>query len=273
MSLRASLLALVLILPGMESTQAQLSRLSGIKIPNLNRSSSSSRADVIVPQVIRAVQGVQNSRRWTPSRPVVDPITVVRPPVKKCPPQTIVPVRPSPITPPPPPAVAPSPEEAKLIGVRALVAKAKELFAAKQYQQAGRVLDQVIKLVPEDADAWQFRSLTHFAQQDYDRAAADAYDAFQLGNAWTWPTLRSLYPEGKASQYTDQLRHLEDLTKTVEPSMSSHFLLAYHYIMLGHLNHAEKQLELVLTVNPEEPLSQKLLAVVRSQSDQQVTQK
>ncbi len=138
---------------------------------------------------------------------------------------------------------------------------AKAYFRTKQYVDSQRYLDQVVKLVPNDTNAYQFRSLVFFAQFKYDDAAADAFDALRLGNTWTVDVLDSVYP--KAAIYHEQLDQLKRATEK-SPSMSNHFLLAYHYLMLNDLENGRKQLEQVLVLQPEEPLSTQLLAVVNA---------
>lgn len=157
---------------------------------------------------------------------------------------------------------------------RSLVERAKRSFAAEDYQGCADTLTEVLKLMPEDADAYQFRSLAYFASQEFDKAAADAYDSFRFGNAWTWATMVTMYPPKQDSRYTEQLRGLEKLNRSEQRNMSTHFLLAYHYIVLNHLPQAERQLNAVLQINAEEGLSKQLLAVVQNaQQADKVTQK
>jgi Tfp pilus assembly protein PilF len=143
-----------------------------------------------------------------------------------------------------------------------LILKARREFKNKNYQAARKEMDQVVQLAPKNQDARQFRSLILFAMADYQEAAAEAYDAFLMGPAWTWETLRSLY--SSAGVYTEQFRGLQKAAKDRPDSLETQFLLAYHYLMLGHLQHGEAQLLKVLELRPEEPVSQQLLAAVRA---------
>ncbi len=120
-------------------------------------------------------------------------------------------------------------------------------------------------MVAQDANAYQFRSFVHFAREDYDAAAADAYDALLVGNTWDWQTVYELYSQD-VETYQKQLRRLELTAQQnqAEPSMSVHFLLGYQYLVLGHLQRGQKELEKVLQIQPEEELVTQLVNVVAS---------
>jgi predicted Zn-dependent protease len=136
---------------------------------------------------------------------------------------------------------------------------ARAYFKTDQYADAQRHLDVVVKMVPDETNAFQFRSLVMFAQGKYDDAAADAYDAIGLGNTWTAEVLDSIYPD--ADRYHRQLASLKHAADA-NPSMPTHFLLAYHYLILNDLENGRAQLEQVLVLQPEEPLTTQLLAAV-----------
>lgn len=136
---------------------------------------------------------------------------------------------------------------------------ARAFFRTAQYGDAQRHLDSVVKLVPNDTNAYQFRALTLFAQGNYSEAAADAYDSLGMGNTWTVEVLDSIYPV--ADRYHHQLAKLKQQTES-NPSMSTHFLLAYHYLMLNDLGNGKVELEKVLKLQPGEPLTTQLLAAV-----------
>ncbi|MDB4777910.1 hypothetical protein OAG68_00475 [bacterium] len=145
---------------------------------------------------------------------------------------------------------------------RMYTTEAKTLFASGQYQLAKQKLDEVVQRVPKDADAFQFRALAAFAAADFDNAAADAYDSMGLGNAWTLPVIQSLYGNDLNRYRT----HLGTLKRVVaeKPTMQSHFLLAYHHVMNEEWAEGKVQLQQVLKLQAEEPLSTKLLAVVET---------
>lgn len=141
--------------------------------------------------------------------------------------------------------------------------EAKKLFQQKLYSQAKLKLDEVVKRAPKDTNAYQFRALNEFAQDDFKTAAADAYDALSLGNTWTREVLKSVYGPRTLSAYDNQLAKLERAVKQ-QPSMQRHFLLAYHHLVNENWAQGKVQLEKVLALQPKEPLSQKLLAAVET---------
>lgn len=142
---------------------------------------------------------------------------------------------------------------------RIYTTEAKSLFKRGEYQLAKKKLDEVVSRVPKDGNAYQFRALAAFAAANYDDAAADAYDAMGLGNAWTRPTIQSLYGDQKMYD-----THVDTLKRVVaeKPSMQTHFLLAYHHLMSEQWADGKTQLQKVLELQPEESLSKQLLAVV-----------
>jgi predicted Zn-dependent protease len=154
-------------------------------------------------------------------------------------------------------------QETKQEKAARLFASAQKSFGRRDYASALKAMDEVVKLQPENLDVRQFRSLVLFAQQDYQRAAADAYDALLLGPTWTWPTVAKLY-KSDADVYTAHYRALSRAAKSDQHSLEKHFLLAYHHLMLGHLEHGQRELEHVLAIQPEEPVTQQLLQVVKN---------
>jgi Tfp pilus assembly protein PilF len=143
-----------------------------------------------------------------------------------------------------------------------LVSEAKMLFRQGRYAEAKARLDDVVKAVPDDSDAYQFRALASFAGTQYDAAAADVYDAFKLGNSWTRAALADAYGS-QAPAYTGHLQQLEQAARA-EAAMSRHFLLAYHYIVLEQFDEAERELNNVLQLEPDEELTKKLLEAIEA---------
>ncbi|QEG21443.1 hypothetical protein [Mariniblastus fucicola] len=165
----------------------------------------------------------------------------------------------------PTPAVSPA-DQAKS-RAKQLANTAKQQFRDKQYDKAKATLDEVVKLVPNDSTGWQFRGLVSFSMGDFEAAAADMYDTLRLGNTWPRKSIDNLYGE-HAADYSVQLSKLnENVAQT--PSMQGHFLLAYHYMVNEQFEASRKELQNVLKLQPEEPLSMKLLKVI----DQRLAQK
>jgi len=160
------------------------------------------------------------------------------------------------------PTPAPARSAADLAKDRAkqLGATAKQQFRNRQYTQAKKTLDEVVKLVPNDASGWQFRGIVSFSLGDFEGAAADIYDAMRLGNTWPRKSIDNLYG-ANASDYDVQLSKLSE-SVTQKASMQGHFLLAYHHIVNERFAAGKKELQNVLKLQPEEPLSKQLLVVL-----------
>lgn len=186
----------------------------------------------------------------------VEPAPVIRPvPVQPTPAPIVHPV-------PAPPAPAPDQSEDKSLQLTFL---AQDAFAKQNYTLAIDLMDRVVEQSPKSVSAYQFRALSHFAQGNYDEAAADIYETLLRGNLWTWDTIHPLYKDNQT--YTKQYRTLYHAAKDDTESMSKHFVLAYHHLVLGHLDHGAKELEIVLKIQPEEPVTTQLLTVVRQRQN------
>jgi hypothetical protein len=234
-----------------------------------NRGASSSLQQQVINSARRAVQARSNPPMRSPGyyqpspgagrrRPApVQPAPVHRAPAQPAPTHPVA-------TPPAPESEAPAPQreltpEEK---ARGPVQEARKAFKSQDYQTALVRMNEVLELVPKNADAHQFRALIHFAKDSYREAAAEAYESFLLGPAWTWETIRDFYPS--AAVYTEQFRKLQKAAADQPESLEVQFLLAYHYMMLGHLKHSETQLQKVLEIRPGEPVSEQLLIAVRN---------
>jgi tetratricopeptide (TPR) repeat protein len=147
----------------------------------------------------------------------------------------------------------------------ALFDQSRAAFAKGEYKQALDLCNQTVKTMPNDAVVHEFRSLVLFALKNYREAAAAAYAVLSAGPGWDWTTLSSLY--GNAADYTTQLRALEANVKQNPKSSDSRFLLAYHYLTIGHPEAAKSQLREVDKLTPNDKLVKALLGIT-SASDQ-----
>ena len=111
--------------------------------------------------------------------------------------------------------------------------------------------------MPKNPDAHQLNSLILFALKQYSQSAAAAHTALTGGPGWNWLTLKSFYPS--AAAYTDQLRFLENVARQNELDPGLRFLLAYHYLMMGHTEAGIEQLVRVVALEPRDELSARLL--------------
>ncbi len=142
---------------------------------------------------------------------------------------------------------------------RELVTLAKSAFRRSLYAEALQHTDRALTYLPKDANLHQLRSLCLFAQADYKPAAASAYTAFTLGNAWTWPALRELYTS--TEQYKAHYTLLARMAKDADEA-HLHFLLAYHHLVLDHQEAGRRELELAQQLLPGDPLVAALLKVL-----------
>ncbi|MFQ5734707.1 MAG: hypothetical protein ACE5KM_22465, partial [Planctomycetaceae bacterium] len=143
------------------------------------------------------------------------------------------------------------------------VADANSAFTDGDYETALTEADAAIKEMPNNADLHQFRSLILFALGRYQESAAAAHAALVNDNGWDWDTLKSFY--ASTDTYTAQLRALEKYTDEKPKNAPGRFLLAYHYLMLGHAKAAVTQLKVVIALEPRDELAAGILAAVAKQ--------
>jgi hypothetical protein len=164
---------------------------------------------------------------------------------------------------PPPPADPVNDPQSLEIADAAIVTfdRAREAFARGDPKGALALVDSAIKELPTDATLHEFRALCLFAQKDYRRAAETLYAVLAAGPGWDWETLQSLYAD--VATYTDQLRALEAYHRANPKSPEASFVLAYHYLVLGHPDYAVRQLENVAKLLPGSQLTAELLAALK----------
>jgi tetratricopeptide (TPR) repeat protein len=134
---------------------------------------------------------------------------------------------------------------------------ARAAFKQGDYANAQKLVEQAIELLPRDAALHEFRALTLFAQKAYQEAAAAIYAVLSAGPGWTWETLAPMY--ANADTYTQQLRALEAYVRDNPKSSAARFLLAYHYLVLGHVSEAVKRLQEVVQLSPDDQLAKQLI--------------
>ena len=142
--------------------------------------------------------------------------------------------------------------------------QAREAFQRNEHKEALALVDKAIQQLPTDVTLHEFRALCLFALQDYKAAAATLYAVLAAGPGWDWETMRSLY--GDVATYTDHLRLLEGYLKANPKSPAARFVLAYHYLVLGHQTAAIQELENVVKLLPDSQLSAEMLAALRFES-------
>jgi tetratricopeptide (TPR) repeat protein len=144
--------------------------------------------------------------------------------------------------------------------------RARDAFARGDARTALALVDTAIKELPTDATLHEFRALCLFALKDYRRAAETLYAVLAAGPGWDWETMQSLYADPAA--YTEQLRALEAYQRANPRSPEASFVLAYHYLVLGHLDAAIRQLDNVVRLLPGSQIATELLAALRAEANQ-----
>jgi Tetratricopeptide repeat len=119
--------------------------------------------------------------------------------------------------------------------------QAREAFKQEQYDTALKEVEQAIEVLPKDTTLHEFRALVLFAQGKYKDAAAGIYAVLAVGPGWNWQTLSGLY--ANPDTYTKQLRALESYVRNNTQAPDGHFLLAYHYLVIGSVTDAVTQLK------------------------------
>jgi tetratricopeptide (TPR) repeat protein len=147
--------------------------------------------------------------------------------------------------------------------------QARTAFSQGQYDQALKLTDEALAKMPKDAAIHEFRSLVLFALKRYPESAAAIHAVLAVGPGWDWTTLSSLYPS--VDTYTAQLRALEAYCTEKPTAADGRFLLAYHYITMGHPNEATKQLQRAIEYQPKDAVAANLLQTIsptKAASDQ-----
>jgi tetratricopeptide (TPR) repeat protein len=151
----------------------------------------------------------------------------------------------------------PPPPDPEMERAMSLFDEARDAFKDGNYKEALRQVDRAIAFFPSDATLHEFRALCLFALKDYQEAAATMYAVLSAGPGWNWETLSSLYRS--TSTYTQQLRALEGFKRENPDDAAAAFLLAYHYMTMGHLDSAVRVWERVAELLPESELTAQLL--------------
>ncbi len=103
----------------------------------------------------------------------------------------------------------------------------------------------------------EVRALTLFALGRYDEAAAILNSLLASAPGMDWTTVSGLY--GNIDSYTQQLRRLEAFCDSNPRSSSAHFVLAYHYLVLGEKENAISVLKVVVANQPKDVTSKRML--------------
>lgn len=130
-------------------------------------------------------------------------------------------------------------------------------FKAGQYQQSLSKFDGALKLMPGDAVLHEMRALALFALGQYQQAAAVLDSLLASAPGMDWTTMSQLY--GDVNDYTTQLRALEAHCQAKPNDAAGAFVLAYHYIVMGHNDQAIDALRTVVKLQPKDATAQRML--------------
>jgi len=142
---------------------------------------------------------------------------------------------------------------------------ARRAFRMGDYAEAQRECEGALRLLPGDANLYEFGALCRFAQGNYKDAAATLYQVLAARPGWSWDTLTSFYPS--AQTYTTQLRALERYARADPGDAAGHFVLAYHYRALDERDAAVGQLREVIKLQPRDQVSPGILETLEKAKD------
>jgi hypothetical protein len=114
--------------------------------------------------------------------------------------------------------------------------------------------------MPGDPAFHELRALILFAKGEYRAAAAAIHSILAVGPGWDWTTMIGLYPS--ADIYTKQLRALEIYRRDHPSDAAARFLLAYHYLTMGHTPAAATELRAVVQLVPQDRVASQLLSMI-----------
>lgn len=137
---------------------------------------------------------------------------------------------------------------------------ARASFLEGDYKNALENVDAALGDLPRDATLHEFRSLILFAMQRYRESAAGVHAVLAVGPGMNWTTMSSYYKN--QTDYTEQLRALESHIRENPNEADARFLVAYHYITLGHNDAALRQLENVVSMEPKDSVAADLITLL-----------
>jgi hypothetical protein len=143
-----------------------------------------------------------------------------------------------------------------------LFATAREAFQQGDLDAALKAISAAALQSPHNQDIHQFHSLVLFAKQEYCKSATVAHAVLEEGPGWTWSTLQTFY--ASPDVYTQELRQLEQYVREHSSDANVRFLLGYHYLMLNHVEVAQRQFARVAEVEPKDKLSANILGGLKS---------
>ena len=130
-------------------------------------------------------------------------------------------------------------------------------FKLGSYRESLADFNVALKPLPNDAVVNEARCLALFAVADYAGAAAGLNSLLSAAPGMDWTTMSGLY--GDVNDYTTQLRALERFCDSKPTDASSHFVLAYHYLVTGSQEAAIDELKVVVKNQPKDVTAKLML--------------
>lgn len=130
-------------------------------------------------------------------------------------------------------------------------------FKKGSYVVALSEFDAALKLLPNDPVLHEVRALALFASGRYVQSAVALNSLLASAPGMDWTTMSSLY--GNPNDYTDQLRALEAYASSNSKDPASHFVLAYHYLVIGEKDPAIASLRIVVANQPDDMTAKRML--------------
>jgi len=147
-------------------------------------------------------------------------------------------------------------------GAEEFYSEARAAFLNGDYQSALRLAGHAALDAPRNSKVHELISLALFALGNYTAAANEAHAAMAMGPIADWNDLYGYYND--ASKYTTQLRALEKAVSSDPKSAAEHFLLGYHYSMIGARGNAKTQFAQAVKLTPKDKLASHYLEQLQS---------
>ncbi len=151
----------------------------------------------------------------------------------------------------------PAPETAATEQATKLFDEGLALFKTADYKPALTKFDDALRKLPGDPVVHEVRALTLFALGDYDTAAAALNSFLSSAPGMDWTTMSGLY--GNVDDYQAQYKKLEEYCQSNPDDPASHFVLAYHDLVMGSKPSAIKALEVVVKNQPKDSTAKRML--------------
>ena len=137
-------------------------------------------------------------------------------------------------------------------------------FKAGKYVESLSSFDQALKVLPTDPVVHEVRALNLFALGQYPAAAASLNSLLASAPGMDWTTMSTLY--GDVNDYSTQLKKLEQFCESKPNDAASHFLLAYHQLVVGAQAEAIEALKVVVKNESKDSTARRMLdALVATQ--------